>query len=125
MRARDVADRLRTAFGSALVGQARTGYDEATLRLAITAPGERLLGSIARTAATGAFAAGRGDSNEANVDAISHYINTEVLDARTCGPCREADGRKVDIEDEALYAPYQRCIGGDRCRGQLVAVLKR
>ncbi|MGE5827665.1 MAG: hypothetical protein ACM30G_04780 [Micromonosporaceae bacterium] len=60
---------------------------------------------------------------------------SEMLDKRTCEPCRRIDGRWIGNTDdpdimakvEAVYpnGNYRDCEGGVRCRGQVVAVHRR
>jgi hypothetical protein len=54
------------------------------------------------------------------------YIASEVLDAATCGPCRDVDGHIFDDLDAARAAygngSYIDCQGGIRCRGTTFAI---
>lgn len=49
---------------------------------------------------------------------------SEILDANTCGPCRDIDGTRFKNLEEAADAypagQYIACDGGDQCRGLLV-----
>jgi hypothetical protein len=51
---------------------------------------------------------------------------SEVNDKNACANCRSIDGAKFDSRDEADAAygggKYVACLGGARCRGQLIAV---
>lgn len=58
---------------------------------------------------------------------------SEVLDGATCGPCREINGKWIANSDDPdaqakISAVYPRgyvgCLGRDRCRGQLVGVVR-
>lgn len=59
---------------------------------------------------------------------------SEVLDKRTCDPCSAVNGKWVGNTDdpdiaskiEAVYpnGNYRDCLGGVRCRGQLVAIYR-
>ncbi|MGE5827638.1 MAG: hypothetical protein ACM30G_04640 [Micromonosporaceae bacterium] len=59
---------------------------------------------------------------------------SEMLDKRTCPPCAQVDGRWIGNTDdpdiaaklEAVYpnGNYRDCLGGVRCRGQVVAVYR-
>lgn len=59
----------------------------------------------------------------------ARYLASETLDRSTCKPCRDIDG--TTFEDlsaaEAAYGngAYTKCLGGIRCRGQVVAVWDR
>jgi hypothetical protein len=60
---------------------------------------------------------------------VTAYYGNETLDANTCGPCREINGRWLgnSIDDAVAEYPagtYIRCEGGLRCRGQVVAVYR-
>ena len=56
----------------------------------------------------------------------TNVYSSELLDSNTCEACREIDGKEYESLDEAgLDYPaggYVDCLGGDRCRGTLVAV---
>ncbi|MFI7449549.1 hypothetical protein ACIBQX_18780 [Nonomuraea sp. NPDC049714] len=58
--------------------------------------------------------------------AADQYIASEVLDAATCGPCRDIDGHTFDDLDAARAAygngSYVLCEGGIRCRGTVFAL---
>jgi hypothetical protein len=58
--------------------------------------------------------------------AADQYIASEVLDAATCGPCRDIDGHIFDDLDAARAAygngSYIDCEGGIRCRGTTFAI---
>lgn len=44
---------------------------------------------------------------------------TAILDAATCGVCRELDGKRADFnspEHDAMLPPVRDCSGGDNCR---------
>lgn len=51
---------------------------------------------------------------------------SEINDARACAPCKSIDGRHFDSLDDAQdqygAGKYSGCLGGSRCRGQLIAV---
>jgi hypothetical protein len=52
------------------------------------------------------------------------WIASELLDAVTCGPCREVDGRDFGSLSEAQrfypFGGFMDCLGGPRCRGTVV-----
>jgi hypothetical protein len=54
------------------------------------------------------------------------YQASELLDAATCGPCRDVDGREwrdlAGAVREYPFGGYVGCEGGPRCRGTLVAI---
>jgi 2'-5' RNA ligase len=59
----------------------------------------------------------------------SSYVASEILDSRTCGPCKVIDGRTFTTLDAAMaeypVMGYRDCTGaryGNACRGFLVAV---
>lgn len=52
---------------------------------------------------------------------------SEILDGSTCLPCSHVDGKSYDslaaaYEDYPNGGQYKDCLGGDRCRGTVVAV---
>jgi hypothetical protein len=56
---------------------------------------------------------------------VGKYVATEVLDANTCDPCREVDGRVMTLDEARELYPgggYFDCDGGVRCRGTIIAV---
>lgn len=79
-------------------------------------------------AMTAAQNAGRHAVMEAAPPASS-YVASEILDSRTCGPCKTIDGRTFTTLDSAMaeypVMGYRDCTGaryGNACRGFLVAV---
>jgi 2'-5' RNA ligase len=59
----------------------------------------------------------------------SSYVASEILDSRTCGPCKAIDGRTFTTLDAAVaeypVMGYRDCTGaryGNACRGFIVAV---
>jgi hypothetical protein len=59
---------------------------------------------------------------------------SEVLDANTCGPCHQINGKWLGNSDEpgieakiaAIYPRgYVGCLGRDRCRGQVVSIWRQ
>lgn len=79
-------------------------------------------------AMTAAQNAGRGAVMEAAPPASS-YVASEILDSRTCGPCKAIDGRTFTTLDAAVaeypVMGYQDCTGaryGNACRGFIIAV---
>ncbi|MFI6793670.1 DUF935 family protein [Nonomuraea sp. NPDC050383] len=59
----------------------------------------------------------------------ARYMASEVLDRSTCANCRAIDGTTFDDLDaaEAAYGngAYVKCLGGIRCRGQVIAIWDR
>lgn len=62
----------------------------------------------------------------ANLRPTITAISSELLDSRTCGPCSDIDGTVFATLDEAQAAypdgQYVDCLGGERCRGQLIYI---
>lgn len=80
------------------------------------------------SAMTAAQNAGRHAVMEAAPPASS-YVASEILDSRTCGPCKAIDGRTFTTLDAAVaeypVMGYRDCTGaryGNACRGFIVAV---
>lgn len=80
------------------------------------------------SAMTAAQNAGRSAVMEAAPPASS-YVASEILDRRTCGPCKAIDGRTFTTLDGAVaeypVMGYRDCTGaryGNACRGFIVAV---
>lgn len=80
------------------------------------------LGSQAANAAQGA---GRVEALR-GLDVPVRAFASEILDLNTCGPCAAVDGTEYESLDEAMRdypdGTYGDCLGGYRCRGQLVVV---
>jgi 2'-5' RNA ligase len=80
------------------------------------------------SAMTAAQNAGRHAVLEAAPPASS-YVASEILDRRTCGPCKDIDGRTFTSLDSAVaeypVMGYRDCTGaryGNACRGFIIAV---
>lgn len=75
-----------------------------------------------------------GATNTARVNTLrkgpeAALYSSEIMDTNTCKPCKEVDGKWLgnvsDIEQVFKTYPfggYIGCLGGDRCRGTVVAV---
>ncbi|MFH8805231.1 hypothetical protein ACH4F6_37775 [Streptomyces sp. NPDC017936] len=86
------------------------------------------VGAAAGAAMTAAQNAGRHAVLDAAPPASS-YVASEILDSRTCGPCKTIDGRTFATLDDAVaqypVMGYRDCTGaryGNACRGFIVAV---
>jgi hypothetical protein len=78
---------------------------------------------------TGLLTQGQNTGRRAVFDAapsIRAVYASELLDASTCGPCSDVDGREYPdlaaAEEDYPTGGYKDCDGGPRCRGTLVAV---
>lgn len=71
-------------------------------------------------ALSNAMNTGRAAAMETGEDAVEEYRSTALLDANTCGPCRNNDNRVYAKLADALKdyptGPYKRCEGGLKCR---------
>jgi hypothetical protein len=80
----------------------------------IARPAVQAADGIARTAAMSLLPVAKG------------YYASELLDKATCDPCSIIDGTQYDTlaQAKADYpnGGYKDCLGGDRCRGTIVAV---
>lgn len=77
----------------------------------------------AAEATNSAISSGRQDEFQQHRDEIDRFVYSAMLDANTCGPCSDADG-KEGSEDEIPAVPNPECEGGDQCRCMWVAVFK-
>jgi hypothetical protein len=97
---------------AALVGAQLTSYGDRFLR-------DQLGGALSAAQA-------RGRWRVIEVAPIAEYYASERLDNNSCAPCRSIDGERFDSQDDARAAygsgKYVSCLGGSRCRGQLVSV---
>jgi len=113
VRARGVAAAIRGAVG----GQVPSDYARA----------EMLAGSTAYVAGAAAemtnvlLAQGREAEMNARADDIRIYIYSAVLDVRTCGPCRAADGTRGP-RASLPPVPNPNCAGRTRCRCVILPV---
>lgn len=112
---RTAAQLLGTGDGKAiatLVGEQLTGYSDRFLR-------DQLGGALSAAQAYGRWSV-------IEVAPIAEYYASERLDANSCAPCRAIDGERFGNRDDARAAygsgKYVSCLGGARCRGQLVSV---
>lgn len=84
-----------------------------------------LLTTLARPAVQQADSLGR-QGAMAVMPAAREYYASELNDKATCGPCHEVDGTRYPTLAEAKVdypaGGYRNCMGGDRCRGTIVAV---
>lgn len=123
-----LASRMGAAWADEVLRQIATSTaDRDAILSAAGGAGSALLASLAGQYVARALGTGRGAGISANVGAIEKLVNTEAMDGRTCEECGAADGVEVDPSDAAevaLYAPYYNCEGGDRCRGQLIPVVR-
>jgi 2'-5' RNA ligase len=88
--------------------------------------------SSVRASVGSAMTAAQNAGRHAVMDAAppaSSYVASEILDNRTCGPCKTIDGRTFATLDAAVaeypVMGYRDCTGaryGNACRGFLVAV---
>lgn len=70
---------------------------------------------------------GRVAAMRQTVDQASAWYASELMDAHTCAACAENDGTKYESIEAALHqypsgAMFVDCLGGDRCRGFVIAV---
>lgn len=68
--------------------------------------------------------------DELGVGVTLAYYGQEMNDLRTCGPCRDVDGRWLGNSIAEALAEYPTggyiaCLGGPRCRGHIVAVFQQ
>lgn len=92
--------------------------DEFLLDLSDAYAREGLGGAITDAQATGTMAVLR-------VAPKGTYTASELLDSNTCKPCSQIDGKQFSTLDDAEKAypggGYLDCLGGARCRGQIIA----
>ena len=76
-----------------------------------------------RGAVSEGFNLGRNMGIQENLDAVAVVVRTEVLDENTCRPCRELDGRVVEVNspDYWFLMPPNECEGRELCRGFYLA----
>lgn len=88
---------------------------------------QRQAEDLGRQAVHVAHGAGRAKQMESVGPTPKEVYASELLDGRTCGPCRAIDGRSYGSLREALFdypnaGGYRDCKGQSRCRGTLVVV---
>lgn len=132
--ARSLVDRLRTAWGAAVIGQIQTGWNADALLVDIAAPGERLLLDVARRGSSTALGMGRTDVSAANAAAVAYELWSAVMDKATCrggeiwpsrpATCWELDGTEFAVgEGPPVWNPD--CKGRWRCRCLRIAIAKK
>lgn len=83
--------------------------------------------AYAREGLGGAVSAAQGTGQLAVLRAAppATYTASELLDGNTCQPCAAVDGKTFSsLADAEHYYPaggYVDCLGGSRCRGQIIA----
>jgi len=80
------------------------------------------LDKLGMEAGRGALAGGRWATMADFEGEIARYVRSEADDQNTCEICDAADGTEWGSLDEVDWQPGDDCLGGDLCRGQLVAV---
>ncbi len=82
------------------------------------------MSSTQQQARLDAFEAAENDDTEVATKVV--WLADETLDANTCGPCRDVEGRLFETIAEARKAypsgGFRSCDGRDRCRGTVVPV---
>lgn len=56
---------------------------------------------------------------------VERLVFSAVLDKNTCDECYDADGTEFDADShlaDLFEPPYYKCLGGENCRCQLIAV---
>jgi hypothetical protein len=132
----------------ATVGLLASGYVNSAARAALRTVGadpdvvetavRGVLGDLSQAAQRGwvvqtlssalvtAQAEGRLATFDAAPDGVVFYAS-EISDPNRCEPCRRVDGRRFTSLADAVAAypagKYRHCLGGDRCRGRLIAVV--
>jgi hypothetical protein len=92
------------------------------IRNEITAGSVSYIDRAATGVANKVLSIGRMDEMRERADEIDRYEQSELLDANTCGPCAEDDGKTASDPDDLPGAPNPACEGGDYCRGFIVAI---
>lgn len=84
----------------------------------------RGLDDVAAQAVNAAQGLARAEATAGLTDAGSVAYASELLDANCCAPCRAVDGTAYPSHAAARAdypaGRYRACLGGDRCRGQLI-----
>ena len=109
------AARLISDFSQqGLEGEALADAVVSGLRDLSDAPVDR----AARGAAGEAFNLGRNLAAQEHPE-IARAVRTEILDRNTCEPCRELDGKVVEMNSDEYFEfmPPNQCEGREQCRG--------
>lgn len=93
------------------------------VRVALGELSDTRIADQAQGALTSAQNAARAEATDAAPEPPARIVATEIMDANTCGPCSDIDGKEYAsmAEAEADYpdSGYMNCDGFDRCRGFL------
>jgi hypothetical protein len=66
-----------------------------------------------------AFGIGRAREAEKHTDIIARVVQSCLLDAHSCKPCRSVDGEEMKFNSgrqKSLAPPYRNCLGKESCR---------
>jgi hypothetical protein len=111
------------AGGSLDNGQIATGVRDHLEGLSTAYLADRLGGALTSAQNYGRVAAFR-QAEQAGQSAS--YYASELLDENTCDPCAAEDGTEfgslAEAEQDYPTGGFAECLGGDRCRGTVVAV---
>ena len=113
VRARGVAAAIR----GAITGQVPSDYARAEMLAGSTAYVQGAAAEMTNTV----LAQGREAEMNERANDIRLYIYSAVLDVRTCGPCRAADGTRGP-RASLPPVPNPNCAGGTRCRCVILPV---
>lgn len=132
---RNVASVTSDVLGSRMVNAARQRarslfgiYDGIRLASEVDQTLQDLSDAFTREQLGAAVTAAQNTGRMAVLEAApkADYYSSEILDRNTCKPCRDEDGHKFTTlaqADEAYPSGgFTGCLGGDRCRGMVVAV---
>lgn len=77
---------------------------------------------IAQGSINEAVNAGRREEMAAREDDINRYVYSAIMDANTCDPCAEWDGKEAKDPSELPETPNEECLGQSSCRCFIIAV---
>jgi hypothetical protein len=83
---------------------------------------EKSFDRIAQGTINEAVNAGRREEMAARADAIERYVYSAIMDANTCDPCADWDGKEAADPDELPETPNEECLGQSSCRCFIISV---
>jgi HK97 family phage portal protein len=83
---------------------------------------EKSFDRIAQGTINEAVNAGRREEMAARADDIDRYVYSAIMDANTCDPCADWDGKEAADPDELPETPNEECLGQSSCRCFIISV---
>jgi phage portal protein BeeE len=119
---------LAVSAGAAALRLAGSELDAAAVAAGVREHLDSLTDAQPRLSLGGAVTAAQNAGRLATLDAapLASYFASEVLDGNTCVKCRKIEGKRyatlTESKEDYPRGGYKDCLGGERCRGTVVAI---